>query len=68
MSTKKLFAAADVLATKARNRKDGSYAISTYGHSPSTVLVATNKHPERLALLKALHESWFPTTDAGDDA
>lgn len=62
-----IFAMADSLAECAFRTKDGIEAISAYGNNgnmpDSVVLVATSKNPERLAVLHALHEEWYPMED-----
>jgi len=42
--------------------KRGYNAIGEWAgdHHCSTVLVATDADPEKLAVLRALHEEWFP--------
>jgi hypothetical protein len=57
------FTLADKLAKLARDHADGCTAITVGGSTPqSVVLVATDQHTTRVAVLRALHEDWY-----GDD-
>lgn len=60
--------AADTLAAFAKGERDGCFAVSSeFTGSPMrpnvVVLVATAESPERLRLLTALHEAWYPDED-----
>ena len=61
-----LFAYCRALEEYAKAQEDGCAAVSSEwkdGKPGVVTLVATSAHPERLALLHSLHESWYPDWD-----
>lgn len=63
----KMFTHAEALIRLARDKRKGSIAWGSYGGGKdkggAEVLVATDANPERLALLRAIHNTWYPPKD-----
>lgn len=68
ISARDYLALAEAVAALAHDNESGTLVVTRPGHSRATgfsMLVVTNKNPERLAEVAALHAKWYPNQRRG---